>query len=176
MKSKWVDPDDAPELTGDELDRADATWRIAGRKVTSAEGRTAFRAALRRKTRVNIHIDNDLIEFYKAQAGGRGYQTLINSALRRDMEGQTIAKTVAQTFQQGNDELLRVIREALRNLPAQNVLLRDATFAGARGQENAVRIGSLQRESIDDAGVQSATHANSAQPVFGPLTWAGGHA
>jgi uncharacterized protein (DUF4415 family) len=80
------DPEDAPALTGKELMRPDVKWRIGGKEVSPQEGKAAFRAALGRKTRVNIHLDNDLIAHYKAKAQGRGYQTLINAALRRDME------------------------------------------------------------------------------------------
>ncbi len=42
----WVDPDDAPELTGEEMDRPDAVWSIGGRRVTPDEGKAAFRAML----------------------------------------------------------------------------------------------------------------------------------
>ncbi|MEO5347692.1 MAG: hypothetical protein H7834_15135 [Magnetococcus sp. YQC-9] len=43
IKTAWVDPDDAPELTGDEMDRPDAVWSIAGRQVSPEEGKEAFR-------------------------------------------------------------------------------------------------------------------------------------
>ncbi|MBF0461582.1 MAG: hypothetical protein HQL87_09315 [Magnetococcales bacterium] len=42
----WVDPDDAPELTGEEMDRPDAVWSIGGCRVTPDEGKSAFRALL----------------------------------------------------------------------------------------------------------------------------------
>ena len=44
--TSWIDPDDAPELTGEEMDRPDAVWSIGGRQVTPAEGKAAFRAML----------------------------------------------------------------------------------------------------------------------------------
>ena len=39
----------------------------------------------RGKTRITIHLDDDVIEAFrvKAEAEGRGYQTLINDALRQ---------------------------------------------------------------------------------------------
>src|ERR1700739_3981149 len=87
MKKRWVDPDDAPQLTGKEIHRADARWRIGGKDVSAEEGKVAFRAALRAgKTRVNIHLDNDVIAYFKEKAGERGYQTLINAALRKARE------------------------------------------------------------------------------------------
>jgi uncharacterized protein (DUF4415 family) len=87
MKKKWVDPDDAPPLTGNELRHPDAKWRIDGKEVSAEQGKAAFGVALRQvKTRVNIHLDKDVIEHFKRQAGERGYQTLINRALREIME------------------------------------------------------------------------------------------
>jgi uncharacterized protein (DUF4415 family)/Sec-independent protein translocase protein TatA len=80
------DPDDAPPLTGKELSRPDVKWRIAGKEVSPEVGKAAFRAALGRKTRVNIHFDDDVIAHFKAKAKGRGYQTLINATLRRDLD------------------------------------------------------------------------------------------
>jgi len=39
------------------------------------------------KTRITIHLDNDVIEVFrvKAENEGRGYQTLINEALRQHL-------------------------------------------------------------------------------------------
>ena len=36
-----------------------------------------------RKEVVTIRLDADLVEYFKRQAGGRGYQTAINAALRQ---------------------------------------------------------------------------------------------
>jgi uncharacterized protein (DUF4415 family) len=45
-----------------------------------------------RKTRVTIRIDQDLVDYFLKEAdksgGAVGYQTLINDALRRFIEGQ----------------------------------------------------------------------------------------
>jgi uncharacterized protein (DUF4415 family) len=38
------------------------------------------------KLRVNIKLDAPIVEHFKALAGGRGYQTLINDSLRRLIE------------------------------------------------------------------------------------------
>jgi uncharacterized protein (DUF4415 family) len=55
-------------------------------KVTQADlDRATFRMCLKpapRKRRVAILLDTGLIKCFKAQAGERGYQTLINEALR----------------------------------------------------------------------------------------------
>jgi uncharacterized protein (DUF4415 family) len=57
---------------------------------------------LPRKVKINIALDPDVVDWYKAQTGGRGYQTLINAALRDIMQGRRFA-----------DDLRRIIREEL---------------------------------------------------------------
>ena len=39
------------------------------------------------KTRITIHLDNDVLEAFRerADAAGRGYQTMINEALRQHL-------------------------------------------------------------------------------------------
>jgi uncharacterized protein (DUF4415 family) len=68
-------------------------------------GRKKFSAAVSErlgKQRVSIMLDGAIIAFFKAKAGERGYQTLINQALRQAMTGEQIEST-----------LRRVIREEL---------------------------------------------------------------
>ena len=55
------------------------------------------------KQRVSIMLDGSIIAFFKAKAGERGYQTLINQALYQAMTGEQIEST-----------LRRVIREELQ--------------------------------------------------------------
>jgi uncharacterized protein (DUF4415 family) len=60
------------------------------------------------KTRITIRIDDDVIEWFRAQveaAGGGNYQTLINAALREHIEQQR--EPLEET-------LRRVVREELR--------------------------------------------------------------
>jgi uncharacterized protein (DUF4415 family) len=80
------DEDDAPELTSADLNRRTVTWRLGDTVVSPEVGRQAMRRVLVGKTRVNMHLDNDVIAYFRNIAGGRGYQTLINSALRSVME------------------------------------------------------------------------------------------
>ncbi|MFZ0632328.1 MAG: BrnA antitoxin family protein [Acidobacteriaceae bacterium] len=65
--------------------------------------------ASRGKTRITIRIDEDLLDHFLKQAdasGGKvGYQTLINDALRRVVEG------TAPKFE---ETLRRIVREELR--------------------------------------------------------------
>jgi uncharacterized protein (DUF4415 family) len=58
------------------------------------------------KTRITIRIDDDVLDWFRAQvhrAGGGNYQTLLNDALRRFIEQGSLE----QTFR-------RVLREELR--------------------------------------------------------------
>lgn len=84
-----ADPEDAPELTGEELLRPDGRWKIAGKRVTAAQGKAAFRAQLG-KRQVNMMLDNAVVSHFKARAGARGYQTLINEALREAIGRETL--------------------------------------------------------------------------------------
>lgn len=62
-------------------------------------------AVLPNKQRVNIFLDGAVIEHFKAKAGERGYQTLINEALKQAIQAETIEKVVR-----------RAIREELRRV------------------------------------------------------------
>ncbi len=80
--------DDYPKITQADLDRA--TFRV-GLKPTP------------RKRRVTMLLDTGLVEYFKAQAGERGYQTLINETLRQAMQGDELEK-----------RLRRIIREEMQ--------------------------------------------------------------
>ncbi len=64
----------------------------------------------RGKTRITIRLDEDLVEHFLKQAdasgGATGYQTLINEALRRHVEGK------APKFE---ETLRRIVREEVRS-------------------------------------------------------------
>lgn len=83
------DRDEYPNVTQADLDRA------------------TFRAGLKpapRKQRITISLDTNLVEYFKAKAGKRGYQTLINETLRQAKEREELVST-----------LRRVIREELHH-------------------------------------------------------------
>lgn len=131
---KVLDQDDPPRLTGEELKHPKGKWRIGRKSVSAEEGMTALRAALKRKTRVNIHLDNDSIAHYKKQAGGRGYQTLINAAVRRDRERASIEK-----------ELRAMVREELRAVLSEEL---DKKFAQYSAQTAALVAGTKSELSV----------------------------
>lgn len=53
-----------------------------------------------KKQKINITLDPDVIAWFKAQAGGRGYQTLINAALREAMNRTTLEATLRQVIRE----------------------------------------------------------------------------
>jgi len=91
--------DEIAELTDADLDRA--VLRVGGVPATRDVFAAAVNARLG-KQRVSIMLDASVIEFFRAKAAGRGYQTLINQALHQAMAGEQIEAT-----------LRRVIREEL---------------------------------------------------------------
>jgi uncharacterized protein (DUF4415 family) len=91
--------DDAPRLTQADFDRA--RLRVAGKDVSRAEWQSSVRARVG-KQRINIMLDAPIVEHFKAMAGERGYQTIINDTLRRVIETGILEA-----------DLRRIIREEL---------------------------------------------------------------
>ena len=79
--------DEYPKVTQTDMDRA--TFRVGLKPVP-------------RKQRVTMLLDTGLIEYFKAKAGDRGYQTLINDTLQQARARESLEET-----------LRRVIREEL---------------------------------------------------------------
>ena len=52
------------------------------------------------KTRITINIDDVVLQAYKARAGGRGYQTLINEALRRGLQTDALKEALREVIRQ----------------------------------------------------------------------------
>ncbi len=59
-------------------------------EVTQADfDRSVFRQGLElaeKKRRISIMLDAEVIRYFKAKAGKRGYQTLINESLKKNIE------------------------------------------------------------------------------------------
>ncbi len=91
--------DDAPKLTQKDFDQA--RFRVGGKAASRAEWQAATRARVG-KLRINIMLDAPIVEHFKALAGERGYQTIINDTLRRVIEAGHIEA-----------DIRRVIREEL---------------------------------------------------------------
>jgi uncharacterized protein (DUF4415 family) len=86
MRDADIDLSDIPEITAEKA--AHGIVRVAGKVVP------------RGKTRLTMYLDAAVVEFFKARAGARGYQTLINEALKQAIEHESLEGT-----------LRRVIRE-----------------------------------------------------------------
>ena len=71
--SSWVDPDDAPEWTQDQWDRAEI--RIGDKVIR--RGRPPGST----KTQVSLRVDNDVLAAFRAQ--GAGWQSRMNAALKK---------------------------------------------------------------------------------------------
>ena len=66
----WADPDDAPDLSSPE-------WMARLAATPVARGRPKAAAT---KASITIRLDEDVLTYFKA--GGDGWQTRINAALR----------------------------------------------------------------------------------------------
>ena len=86
MRDADIDLSDIPEITAEKA--AHGVVRVAGKVVP------------RGKTRLTMYLDAAVVELFKARAGARGYQTLINEALKQAIEHESLENT-----------LRRVIRE-----------------------------------------------------------------
>lgn len=76
----WIDPDEAPEVTDEFIDRAD---EFVGVRLVR-RGRPAGTGT---KELVSLRIDRDVLT--KLRAGGRGWQTRANEILRRGVTGRS---------------------------------------------------------------------------------------
>ena len=83
-----IDLSDIPEITEEQMARS--VMRVGGEPVP------------KEKVRVSMYLDADIVAFFKAKAGGRGYQTLINETLRDSVTSEELERL-----------LRRVIREEL---------------------------------------------------------------
>lgn len=86
MRDADIDLSDVPEITAEMAEHG--VVRVAGKAVP------------RGKKRLTMYLDTAVVEFFKARAGARGYQTLINDALRQAIERESL-----------EDALRRVLRE-----------------------------------------------------------------
>ena len=88
LQDEDIDLSDVPEVTEEQTARA--VLRVGGEPVP------------RGKVRVTMFLDAAVVAYFKTQAGGRGYQTLINETLKENIRGQDLEAI-----------LRRVIREEL---------------------------------------------------------------
>ena len=77
--------DEYPEITREDMARA--RFRVNLQDVP-------------RKQRVNIMLDTGVIAFFKAKAGERGYQTLINETLKQAIHREELEKTLRRILKE----------------------------------------------------------------------------
>jgi len=80
----------------------DAPLRAADIKANKLvlRKRAAGGQVLPRKQRVNIFLDGSVIEYFKEKAGERGYQTLINDALKHAIDAESLETVVRKTIRE----------------------------------------------------------------------------
>lgn len=88
-KSSTRTADDTP-ITQADID--------SGRLVLRKRG--ASGAILPTKQRVNMYLDAAIIEHFKSRAGPRGYQTLINEALKQAITAENLEATVRKAVRE----------------------------------------------------------------------------
>jgi uncharacterized protein (DUF4415 family) len=79
------DPDTAPELTDEFFEKAD--FYIGARLIRRGRGRPPVDAP---KKLVSLRLDQDVVDRFRA--GGTGWQSRINAALRKHLWGEDTAK------------------------------------------------------------------------------------
>ncbi len=89
MSDEDIDTSEVPEITEEQM--KGATLRVGGKPISKG------------KVRINILLDAEVVAYFKSQAGGRGYQTLINEALKASIRDRNLESTIR-----------RIIREELR--------------------------------------------------------------
>ena len=78
---------------------AKSRFRVGMKDVTRKE----WLSVVGKKQRINIMLDEQIVAWFKAQAGDRGYQTLINEALKQVINQKDLESTIR-----------RVVREELK--------------------------------------------------------------
>lgn len=95
-RTDWKRIKSMPDAEVDLRDSPEVTAEMAARGVVRVAGKVVPRG----KRRLTMYLDAAVVEFFKARAGERGYQTLINEALKQAIERENL-----------EDTLRRVLRE-----------------------------------------------------------------
>jgi len=86
MTDADIDLSDSPEIT--EEMAATGVLRVGGVPVE------------RGKRRLTMYLDAAIVEYFKAKAGARGYQTLINETLKHAIERESLEDTLRRVIRQ----------------------------------------------------------------------------
>jgi len=86
LRDEDIDTSDSPEITPDIAEHG--IVRVNGKPVTPG------------KTRLTMYLDNALVEYFKAKAGSRGYQTLINETLKNAIMQESLESTLRRVLRE----------------------------------------------------------------------------
>ena len=88
-------------LTAEELDKLSETPTT---QVDFDSGklklvkRNASGAVIQAKQRINIFLDTATVQYFQTKAGERGYQTLINEALKQSIQAESLEGVIRKTI------------------------------------------------------------------------------
>jgi uncharacterized protein (DUF4415 family) len=102
-KGSQTDWERVSSLRDEEIDTSDIP-EVSSEQIARGKFRFGREPLPRGKVRINILLDAGIVAYFKAQAAGRGYQTLINEALKESIHQRDLEST-----------LRRIIREELRS-------------------------------------------------------------
>jgi uncharacterized protein (DUF4415 family) len=86
MRDEDVDLSDVPEITPEMARKG--VFRVNGKPVA------------RSKTRLTMYLDTALVEYFRAKAGSRGYQTLINETLKQAIQQESLEGTLRRVLRE----------------------------------------------------------------------------
>ena len=86
LKDEDIDLSDIPEMTEEQISQA--VLRIGGEPVP------------RGKVQVTMYLDAAIVAYFKAQAGEREYQTLINETLKETISGRDLETLLRQVIRE----------------------------------------------------------------------------
>lgn len=93
----WTAVDAAPKASTPDDDSPELTRAQASTLRPLGEVLPAFATG---KTRITINLDDAVLQAYKARAGGRGYQTLINETLRRGLQADAVKEALREVIRE----------------------------------------------------------------------------
>jgi uncharacterized protein (DUF4415 family) len=93
----WAAVNAAPMLGLPDEDSPELTATQAAQLRPLADVVPAFSTG---KTRITINLDDAVLQAYKARAGGRGYQTLINETLRRGLAADAVKEALREVIRE----------------------------------------------------------------------------
>ena len=93
----WAAVDAAPMASARDDDSPELTTAQAAKLQPLLDVLPAFSMG---KTRITINLDDAVLQAYKARAGGRGYQTLINETLRRGLVADAVKEALREVIRE----------------------------------------------------------------------------